>query len=176
MALHTITIIPCDHEALVGWMGSTRIAEVEYASPTDPDELRHLELLGSRAYTRDEGSWESPDAPELIRAFRRVCEHVGGPASSIEAYEDEEETLTLWNLVWSEWDGTDVLELPLSPHGVPAVTWHGPQKVLEFLSEFTDASIPRNAEFLSDQQLRSLLAALSNASKRGLGVFVFVEY
>jgi hypothetical protein len=174
MASHFITVLP-NTSATVKAALLSQDSAFEAALLVEGSAEEQAALRGT--FTRDSKTLESPNAPLIIRAFERICRHFASADLTIEAYEDEDRTPLLWDFVWSEWDGGDDLGLPLSPYGVPAVTWHGPGRVVELLSSFE--SLHSEGEWdrdcLSLESLDLLLCTLRGARAHQQGVFVFTE-
>jgi hypothetical protein len=145
----------------------------------DPDQPQWredaLRALVERSYTRDPDSLEHEDADGIIWAFEQLCRYSCAASATVEMDEDEDETPLLWDFIWSDWDGGDLLELPLSPYGAPAVGWHGPQRAAQYRDEFAAlrSSGANNERYLPAEELDQIIEILDTAVKAGQGVFVF---
>ncbi|GAB1643190.1 hypothetical protein [Krasilnikovia sp. MM14-A1259] len=152
---------------------------IETADEPLTSSMEHaIHALVERSYSRDPKTFQHETGPAVIRAFERVCAISSSASVTVEMYDDEEESPLLWNFIWDEWDGDDTLELPLSPHGVPAVTWHGPARTTRYLAAFEElrSSGSSDEEYLGEDEIDEIIEALQSAGAEGKGVFVFVEY
>ena len=107
----------------------------------------------------------------------RACKLLANSALTIETYVDEDRTPLLWEFAWSDWEGGNDLGLPFSEFGIPAVTWHGPERTIQFLSKFEAWRTAQNwdRDCLSGHDLDELIDIVRKASGNDEGVFVFIE-
>jgi hypothetical protein len=129
-------------------------------------------------FTRDPKTHEDEDGGKFVLALRAMSERVSPEKVTFELYEDDERTPELWNFIWSEWEPCDPIHLPLSPYGVPAVTFKGPEVIGEYIEQFKSvaSSGGYDERFVSSAVLDSMISFLERTSRRGSGVFVFIEY
>jgi hypothetical protein len=172
MGSHFMTLYACDPDALVAKVGSGDPGQTPGDAPEEAGPF--LDQLIQGAYPRAD---EHDDAPELIRAFELLCKALDPNGTAIEMYEDEDESPELYRFCWAEWDGDDPFELPFSPHGVPAVTYHGPAATERWAKIFTELRDTEwNEDMIAGEDLDELISALDSAASRGTGVFLFLEY
>ena len=177
-----MTIYAADRDEVARRVGSRDITTVERVAetaevPLGTDQRQALAALLNREYTRHPRTLEHDSAPHLIRAFGRLCRLSSSASTTVEMYDDPDATPVLWNFIWSDWDGADMLALPLSPYGNPAVTWHGPQLTAKFRAEFTAwrSGGSLDETYLMGYELDSIIDILGTAEEQGRGVFVFYE-
>jgi hypothetical protein len=133
--------------------------------------------LAQRDYQRDPKTWQHADADLLIQALREVTALLSNGSQQIELHADEDETPELWDFIWSEWEPSDALQLPLSPHGVPAVTYKDSTSAARYAERFK-ALRARGGyarRKLAPTQLDALVAALDEAANAERGLFAYYE-
>lgn len=154
------------------------VSEVCEKASLDSNEKECLLRILRKEYERDPDTWEHPDGQHLVRAFAALCRYFANKTATIELYEDEDESRLLWFLCWDEWDGDDPFQIPLSPHGCPSVTFHGPDRLTAINEELQKVRAQDNSysNHISDEELTSLIEFIDQAIVDNQGVFAHIEY
>ncbi|MCA9043937.1 MAG: hypothetical protein KDA69_06435 [Planctomycetaceae bacterium] len=181
MSSHFLTLYESQAQLLVNAVGSKDAdlgVEIAEQLSLNSDEQNALSIVLSRTYTRDAETWEHPDGHHIVRAFASMCGYFAVHTDVIELYDDEERAPYLWELCWSDWDGEDPFQLPLSPFGCPSVTFHGHDRLTRICSGLKGIQKKGNtyADFISDDELDALIGVIAHATKSRSGLFTKIEY
>jgi len=180
MGSHFVAVYVCDLEILGHYIGvseSSKVQDIlERLRPRCHDEgqMKALDKVVRKIYKADPETGESADGHDLIRAFRLICEEHLGEQESLEVYEDPDETPTLWKFIF---EGEAPFEIPLSPYGNPAVSWHSPKHATAILDLFKRELEEKRFKkgFLGEEELKSIVQKLSSAQSGNQGALVFYE-
>jgi len=144
----------------------------------DLETRRFAERIVTGDYSRDAETLEHPEGHMFIRAFKALSELSAGSQVTLELYDDDERTPELWDFIWSDWEPTEVFDLPLSPFGAPALTYKDRAAVVKYVEEFKQvrASGGYASELMASAELDALISTLETVAADGPGVFVFIEY
>lgn len=143
----------------------------------DTESKTYLQKIFDHEYDRDPDTYEHPEGDKYIAAFHELCKGAAEKSLSIECSVDNEQTPELWNLVWSDWEPEDFLELPLSPEGLPAVTYKNStalQRYTDKLKE-VEAGGGYDSSFLRQEDLKEITRFLQECAGSGMDVFIFIS-
>lgn len=169
MGSHFLTLHACGLEqiqALIGSKDAKLLAKIPTAARDEhADALRALL----------EQDFDAADPAALIRALEVFCKSAAMHSVTIEMYDDEDAAPLLWQLCW---EGDEVIDLPLSDDGTPALTCLAPASVNARLQAFQQLQQSGGYEdrYLNKDDLERIVGALQVAEAGKLGMFGFVEY
>lgn len=172
MGSHFVTLHVCELKSLQELVGSSDRSVLNVIdAPKRKEYERELTELINGSFEKD----GNERAGQLIRAFELLCKVVSRKSSTIEMYDDEEQSPLLWRLCW---EGEDGVELPFSEDGTPAVCYHPPEAVTSLTDEFNalQAKGGYDPRYLDSNSLAELLEILRAAKSSRCGLFAFIEY
>lgn len=143
----------------------------------DAESKSYLNKIFDHEYERDPDTYEHPEGDKYIFAFHELCKMSATKSTSIECSVDDEQTPEFWHFVWSDWEPEDFLELPLSPDGLPAVTYKDSTMLQKYIDQLkgVEANGGYDSRFLKIDDLREIISFLQDSTSAGTDVFVFIS-